>query len=116
MGKYGPMWWVRKEERLEMDDHECQDCGEEAWQVHHEEYAPEGETASLDVLVSLCPSCHGDQHGVSRISPVSKPTKTPRYTVTLPDEQKEWLDDQPHLSPSGLLQKAIREEQRKAEE
>ncbi|WP_265338445.1 hypothetical protein [Haladaptatus pallidirubidus] len=36
---------------------------------------------------------------------------TRRYTVSVPDELGEWLDDQPHLSPSGLLQKAIREQQ-----
>jgi transitional endoplasmic reticulum ATPase len=35
------------------------------------------------------------------------------YTVTIPDEQAEWLDDQPHLDPSGLLQQAIREQQRR---
>jgi hypothetical protein len=33
-----------------------------------------------------------------------------RYTVTVSDELGAWLDDQPHLSPSGLLQKAIREQ------
>jgi hypothetical protein len=32
------------------------------------------------------------------------------YTVTVPDDQAEWLDDQPHLDPSGLLQQAIREQ------
>jgi len=35
-----------------------------------------------------------------------------RVNVTVPDEQKEWLNDQPHLNASGLLQQAI-EEQRK---
>lgn len=39
-----------------------------------------------------------------------------RYTVTVPDELGEWLDDQPHLSPSGLLQKAIREQREKEAE
>jgi hypothetical protein len=39
-----------------------------------------------------------------------------RYTVTVPDEQAEWLDDQPHLGPSGLLQKAIRDQRRKEAE
>ena len=43
-------------------------------------------------------------------------TRVARYTVTLPDEQKEWLEDQPHLSPSGLLQKAIRDEQEREDE
>ncbi|ESS11085.1 MAG: hypothetical protein A07HR60_02230 [uncultured archaeon A07HR60] len=38
-----------------------------------------------------------------------------RYTVTVPEEYGDWLNDQPHLSPSGLLQKAI-QEQRKVEE
>ena len=38
-----------------------------------------------------------------------------RYTVTVPDEDGEWLDDQPHLSPSGLLQKAIQEQREKEE-
>jgi 5-methylcytosine-specific restriction endonuclease McrA len=99
-----------------MDDWTCQDCGEEAWQVHHEEYAPEGETACLDVLVALCPTCHGRRHGVSAISPLAPPTQTERYTVTVSDELGEWLDDQPHLSPSGLLQKAIREQREKEAE
>lgn len=36
-----------------------------------------------------------------------------RYTVTVPDDLGEWLDAQPHLSPSGLLQKAIREQREK---
>lgn len=39
-----------------------------------------------------------------------------RYTVTVPDELAEWLDNQPHLSPSGLLQKAIREQREKEDE
>ena len=39
-----------------------------------------------------------------------------RYTVTVSDDEGEWLDAQPHLSPSGLLQKAIREQQRKESE
>jgi hypothetical protein len=49
------------------------------------------------------------------------------YTVEVPDgrergiriecdELGEWLDNQPHLSPSGLLQKAIREQQEKEAE
>jgi transitional endoplasmic reticulum ATPase len=38
---------------------------------------------------------------------------TQKYTVTVPDEQAEWLDDQPHRDPSGLLQQAIREQRRK---
>ena len=40
---------------------------------------------------------------------------TKRYTVTVPDEDGEWLDGQPHLSPSGLLQKAIQEQRQKEE-
>jgi hypothetical protein len=36
-----------------------------------------------------------------------------RYTVTVSDDLGEWLDDQPHLSRSGLLQKAIREQREK---
>ena len=35
------------------------------------------------------------------------------YTVTVPDEQAEWLDDQPHLDPSSLLQQAIREQRQR---
>lgn|GEM_PF-3517058 len=35
--------------------------------------------------------------------------------VTVPDEDKEWLENQPHLNASGLLQKAIKE-QREMEE
>lgn len=33
-----------------------------------------------------------------------------RMNVTVPDEQKEWLNQQPQLNASGLLQKAIRGE------
>lgn len=36
---------------------------------------------------------------------------TCRYNVTVPDELGDWLDNQPHLSPSGLLEKAIRDRQ-----
>ncbi|WP_255767583.1 hypothetical protein [Haladaptatus halobius] len=39
-----------------------------------------------------------------------------KYTVTVPDDLGEWLDDQPHLSPSGLLQKVIRDQQEKEAE
>jgi hypothetical protein len=39
-----------------------------------------------------------------------------KYTVTVPEDLDEWLDDQPHLSPSGLLQKAIRDQQEKEAE
>jgi transitional endoplasmic reticulum ATPase len=35
------------------------------------------------------------------------------YTVTISDEQAEWLDDQPHRDPSGLLQQAIREQRQR---
>lgn len=38
-----------------------------------------------------------------------------RYTVTVSDELGEWLEEQPHLSTSGLLQKAIREQREKEE-
>ncbi|WP_276310059.1 hypothetical protein [Halonotius pteroides] len=41
---------------------------------------------------------------------------TRKYTVTVPDEQGEWLDEQPHLSPSGLLQKAIKDQRQKEAE
>lgn len=43
-------------------------------------------------------------------------TMSRKYTVTVPDELGAWLDDQPHLSPSGLLQKAIREQRKKETE
>lgn len=33
-----------------------------------------------------------------------------RVNVTIPDEQKDWLAEQPHLNVSGLLQQAISEE------
>ena len=33
-----------------------------------------------------------------------------RYNVTVPDDLAEWLDEQARLSPSGLLQDAIRAE------
>jgi len=33
-----------------------------------------------------------------------------RVNVTVPDDYKEWLDQQPHLSASGLLQKAIKDQ------
>lgn len=36
-----------------------------------------------------------------------------RYNVTVPDGDKEWLDSQEHLSPAGLLQKAIQDQQAK---
>lgn len=35
-----------------------------------------------------------------------------RYNVTVPDDLAEWLDEQARLSPSGLLQDAIRAERR----
>lgn len=36
-----------------------------------------------------------------------------RINTTVPDEQKDWLEDQPHLNASGLLQKAIQEQMEK---
>jgi transitional endoplasmic reticulum ATPase len=36
-----------------------------------------------------------------------------KYTITISDEQAEWLDDHPHLDPSDLLQQAIRNQQRR---
>lgn len=39
-----------------------------------------------------------------------------RINVTVPDEQKEWVDARPHLNASGLLQKAIQDQQRKEEQ
>lgn len=37
-----------------------------------------------------------------------------RYNVTVPDDLAEWLDEQARLSPSGLLQDAIRAEKQKS--
>lgn len=36
-----------------------------------------------------------------------------RYNLTVPDELADWLDDQDRLSPSGLLQDAIKREKQK---
>lgn len=33
-----------------------------------------------------------------------------RINVTVPDEMKDWLDEQPHLKASGLLQKAVQKQ------
>lgn len=38
-----------------------------------------------------------------------------RVNCSVPDDMKEWVEDQPHLNFSGLLQKAI-ERQREAED
>lgn len=37
-----------------------------------------------------------------------------RINTTVPDDMKEWLEDQTHLNASGLLQKAIDEEMAKS--
>jgi hypothetical protein len=36
-----------------------------------------------------------------------------RYNVSVPDLMGDWLDEQPHLNPSGLLQTAVREQMKK---
>ena len=102
MSSYGPKWSTQRAERLAIDEYTCQDCGNEAWQVHHIEYAPEGETASLEKLVSLCPDCHGSRHGVRYISPVEKPPNIERKTITIREDQDEWIEEQ-HLNLSSFI-------------
>lgn len=58
-----------RNEVLERDDHRCQDCGEDdvtLLGIHHID--ENRENNSLQNLVTLCEGCHGDRHGVSRIS------------------------------------------------
>jgi len=38
---------------------------------------------------------------------------TTRLNVSVPDEMAKWLEEEPQLKPSGLLQKAIQKEMRK---
>jgi len=84
-----------------MDEYTCVDCGKEAWQVHHKEYAPEGETASLDMLRSVCPWCHGERHGKDRIGPVNKPSDIEPLSMNHPivEEVLRFLPpDSPHYT------------------
>jgi 5-methylcytosine-specific restriction endonuclease McrA len=113
MSKHGPNWIVRRLERLELDEWTCQDCGDGAWQVHHEEYAPEGKTASLDMVVSLCPYCHGDRHGISLVPPAEKPATKVKKTITIQDHHEEWLQDN-YLHLSSIIQEALDEEIKKS--
>lgn len=73
-----PMWEEKRQQRLGIDNHECQDCGvleEEYYRsldVHHlkpkEEFLGENDNVDWDAanhsdnLVSLCQSCHLKRH------------------------------------------------------
>lgn len=63
-----PRWLRAREKALERDGHECQSCGEGAddnrLHVHHIEPIREGGAVfDLENLVTLCPACHGKEHG-----------------------------------------------------
>ena len=52
-------WDVKRAERLELDNHECQVCGtsERPLQVHHRSYANLG-NEQMDDLITVCSVCH----------------------------------------------------------
>jgi len=52
-------WDVKRAERLELDNHECQVCGtsERPLQVHHRSYANLG-NEQMDDLITVCSTCH----------------------------------------------------------
>lgn len=59
---YGWDWEVMRLLALERDGHKCQRCGKEAPQVrvivHHKDPYKIGKSNSLDILITLCRSCH----------------------------------------------------------
>lgn len=63
-GEYlrSPQWQQRRQARLLLDNHTCQDCGERATDVHHRTYSNIGREEPDD-LVSLCGTCHAIRHG-----------------------------------------------------
>jgi hypothetical protein len=72
-GEYlrSPQWQQRRQARLSIDQHTCQDCGMPATDVHHRTYRNIGQEEADD-LVSLCSTCHAIRHGtlVDRDLPV----------------------------------------------
>jgi 5-methylcytosine-specific restriction endonuclease McrA len=77
---YGPNWDERKKERLEIDGHTCQSCGdcclelEKNFPIHHitpirDFVSSDGETDyesanKMDNLITLCWSCHPQWEGL----------------------------------------------------
>lgn len=57
-----PEWSRRREFRLVLDKHLCQDCSDPASEVHHLTYERIG-NEHIDDLISLCRECHAIRHG-----------------------------------------------------
>lgn len=69
---YGPEWPEKRQEALERDDHECQDCGMDReehqavfnydLEVHHiqpfKTFDDTEEAHQLTNLITLCTNCH----------------------------------------------------------
>lgn len=60
---YGKNWLSKREERLEKDNHKCQNCGaEENLHVHHvqpkREFKKVEDANTINNLITLCRSCH----------------------------------------------------------
>jgi 5-methylcytosine-specific restriction endonuclease McrA len=56
-------WRIMRRRVLKRDNHECQDCGAEADEVHHKlPIYKGGEEFDPDNCISLCHSCHVKRH------------------------------------------------------
>lgn len=55
-------WQALREQALERDNHQCQNCGtQDDLQVHHLAYGKSGDEI-LEDLVTLCEDCHSELH------------------------------------------------------
>jgi len=65
----GEEWENARKSAFKRDDGECQDCGKMSdplsiLHVHHKTPRSEGGSDDLENLVTLCPDCHAQRHGV----------------------------------------------------
>lgn len=76
-------WRKIKKERIELDSHTCQGCGEcgTPWNgltVHHLNYERFGGDEKMEDLMTLCKSCHGDLEYADKFRHPRKIKPTPK--------------------------------------
>lgn len=81
----GDEWgWVR-EEALERDEHQCQECGSvDCLQVHHITPVCMGGESTLENVTTLCRTCHQAVHRswAKWRTPIDKENERSRYART----------------------------------
>jgi hypothetical protein len=84
-------WQQKREQRLEMDNHQCCNCGRSDLQLHVHHIVPDANdgTTRIKNLRTLCYDCHDKAHlgNIAHLSESSNPSSA-SYIPTVPTMQK----------------------------